>query len=169
MGRSRGRGLARSDFAGHRPERLQLSLTRHSFQIVGGRRRPQPASEPASRASQRVAGGKRASSPERTRGSPRGTPALLDEPDVLEAPIVEDAVVVQDEAFDLRLPAGGSAIVGNDGARKLFGELAFDVPNELLALFLVELTRLRVDHRVHVLVAVLRVVALRLAGIVLVE
>src|SRR5262245_64717723 len=85
---------------------------------------------------------------------------LLIEPHVLEAPIVVNAVGVQDEAFHVRMPAGGGARIRDDGARQILGEPALDLPHQLFALGGVGFLRLLVDQGVDVLVAVLREVAL---------
>jgi len=57
--------------------------------------------------------------------------------------------------------------VQNDRARDIGGDLAFGLPQDLPALLGIDLARLREDQLVHLLVAVARVVAVGLAGVVL--
>src|SRR5436190_14521479 len=99
----------------------------------------------------------------------RPPPPLSVEPYVLEAPIVIRAVVVQYEALQVRVPAGRRAIMIDDRSSEVLGQLALDLPHECLARRRVGLLGLPVDQRIHVLVAVLRVVALRVAAIVLIQ
>jgi hypothetical protein len=87
---------------------------------------------------------------------------LLVEPDILQPPIVIDAVLVQDDAFDVGMPAGCRDIVQDDGPCHIEGQFALGLPHHLLALGLIGLLRLLEDQRVDLGVAVLGVVAFRL-------
>src|SRR5262245_20375644 len=93
----------------------------------------------------------------------------LVEPDVLEPRPVVDAVLMQHEAFHLRVPARGGALEMDDRPRHVLGEAALDLPDELLALLDVRLLGLLGNEALSLLVAVLRVVALRAARVVLDE
>ena len=73
------------------------------------------------------------------------------------------------EAFHVRLPAGAGADVQDDRPRHVLLQLAVDLPHQLLALLEVGLRRLLVEQLLELLVAVVGVVALRPAGVVLVE
>src|SRR5262249_44347880 len=93
----------------------------------------------------------------------------LVQPHVFEAPVVIDAVVMQDEALDRRLPASRRAIVGDDWSCQILRKLALNRPYKLLALLLIDFLRLPIDQSVNFLVAILGVVALRVAAVVLVK
>src|SRR5690242_14867102 len=96
-----------------------------------------------------------------------GGRALFVEPDVLEAPAVIGAVDHDVQPLDLGPPAGRLAQVEWPHNRLL--QLAVDLPNELLALRLVGFHRLLVDHLLDLGIAVMCVVAVRLAAVVLIE
>jgi hypothetical protein len=83
-----------------------------------------------------------------------GGRALFVEPDVLEAPAVIGAVDHDVQPLDLAPPAG---------------RIAVDLPNELPALRLIGFHRLLVDHLLDLGIAVMRVVAVRLAAVILIE
>src|SRR4051812_1680927 len=67
---------------------------------------------------------------------------LLVEPGVLEAPAVVDAVDHQRHALDMGLHAGGTARMEHDRPRPVLLQLLVDVPDQLLALLLVDHHRL---------------------------
>jgi hypothetical protein len=93
-------------------------------------------------------------------------PSLV-QPDVLEPQIVVLAVVVWMEILHVGLPAIAGGRVQDDRARGVFDQEAFDVPDDLPAFLLVELARLGRQQLVDLGIAILRVVALGVAGIVL--
>src|SRR5581483_4943329 len=99
--------------------------------------------------------------------SPRLPSAV--EPDVLHPIAVVDAVDHRRQPLDVRLDAGAAARIEDDRAGALLGELALDLPDDLLALAGIGLGRLRVDHPVDLAVAIAGVVAHRAAHEVLVE
>src|SRR5262245_52579301 len=68
--------------------------------------------------------------------------ALFVEPEVLKTPVVIDAVLVQHDAFDVRVPAGRRPVVENDRPDHVLGQLALDLPHQLLALREVDFLRL---------------------------
>src|SRR5258708_14823207 len=72
--------------------------------------------------------------------------SLLIEPDVLEAGVVVDAVLMHRKTLHVRLPAGAAAVVFDNGARRVLHQQAFDVPYDLLALVPVGLARLLEDQ-----------------------
>src|SRR5215204_7625522 len=103
-----------------------------------------------------------ASGPARARG-------LFVHPDVFHAPAVVDAVRHDRQTLDVGLPAVAGRRVEDDRASSVLGKLLLDFPDQRLALVLVGLHRLLVDHLVELGVAVFVVVALRTAHVVLVE
>jgi hypothetical protein len=68
-----------------------------------------------------------------------------------------------------RVMTGPEAVLINDRAGRVLLQLPVDLPDQFLALFLVGLDRLLLVHFFELGVAVVRVIALRAAGIVLVE
>ena len=94
---------------------------------------------------------------------------LFVEPAVFETPAVVDAVDLQHDALELRRPTGVGDVPADHRPRHVVGELALDLPHDLLALFLVLLGRLLVDQLVDLGIVVGRVVAIRLGKEVLVE
>src|SRR5262249_49125520 len=86
--------------------------------------------------------------------------ALLVEPRIFHAPAVVERVVVAGDALDVGLPAGGGAVVQDDRAGHVGGDLALRLPNDLPALLGIGLARLREDQLVDLLVAVARIVAI---------
>src|SRR5436309_3505553 len=98
-----------------------------------------------------------------------GGRALFVDPDVLEAPAVIGAVDHDVQPLDLGPPAGRLAQVELDGPHHRLLQLAVDLPNELLALRLIGFHRLLVDHLLDLGIAVMCVVAVRLAAVILIE
>src|SRR5258708_4638604 len=94
---------------------------------------------------------------------------LFIEPRLLETPAVEDAVDLGRDPVHPRVPAGGEIVAPDDRAGGVLGQLLVDLPDQLLALFLVRLDRLLLVHLFELGVAIVRVVALRAARIVLEE
>src|SRR5262245_38188257 len=90
--------------------------------------------------------------------------ALLVEPDVIEAPVVVNGVLVLDMTLDVRVPARRSVAMKDDRPGDVLDEDALDPPDEGPALFRVGLLRLRLEQRVDLPVAVLGEIRLRLAG-----
>src|SRR6516225_10315592 len=80
---------------------------------------------------------------------------LFVEPDVLPAVAVEDAVDHQCQPLHGWLPARSAAAVKDDRSGTVLGQPAFDLPHQLLALFLIGLDRLLLDQLVHCGVAVI--------------
>src|SRR5262249_375576 len=93
---------------------------------------------------------------------------LLVPTDPLHAPEVVDAVL-GDESFHVRPVREVVDAPRQNRPRGVFLELLLDGVDELQALFRVDLLRLLVEHLLHLLVAVVGVVARRAARIVLVE
>src|SRR3954464_6208745 len=90
---------------------------------------------------------------------------LLIQPDVLEAGVVVDAVVVHRKTFHIWLPAGAAAVVLDDGPRRVLDQQVLDIPDDLLALGLVDFLGLLEDQSVDLRVAIFGVVPRRLAGV----
>jgi hypothetical protein len=91
--------------------------------------------------------------PGASNGSPAQTstderPPSLVEPEVLEALAVVDAVDHEAKSLEMRLPADCPARQEDDGPRIVFHQPALDVPNQLLALYLIGLDRLLIDQLV---------------------
>src|SRR6516225_7944258 len=97
------------------------------------------------------------------RAWPRGR-RLFVEPDVIEAPVVVNRVLVLDMALEVRVPACRSMAMEDDRSCDVLHEDALDSPDEGLALFHVGFLRLLVEQLVDLPIAVLREVRLRLAG-----
>src|SRR5215468_12750639 len=90
---------------------------------------------------------------------------LLVEPDVLHAPTVGDAVDHDRQPFHIGLPAAATSIVKNDWPGAVLCQLPFDLPNELLSLFLIGLSRLLIDQPVDLRTAMTIVVQIPAATI----
>src|SRR5215470_14131589 len=99
----------------------------------------------------------------------RPTATSLVEPNIIQAPVVVEAIVLQNEALYVGLPAQASYALRDDGSRHVLGKLLLDIPDELSALGEIGFVGLRLDQLLHIGVAILGVVALRTAGVVLVE
>src|SRR6516225_1345017 len=95
--------------------------------------------------------------------------SLFVEPGVLEPPAVVITVDHHRVALEIRLPAGRRHRVEDGRARRVIGQLALDLPNDLFALGDVGLARLPVDQPVDIGIAIAGVVALRTAGEILVK
>src|SRR5262249_10291465 len=74
--------------------------------------------------------------------------ALLVEPDVIEAPVVVDGVLVLDMTLDVRVPTRRSVAMKDDRPGDVLEEDALDLPDEGPALFHVGFLRLRLEQRV---------------------
>src|SRR5262245_48539553 len=81
---------------------------------------------------------------------------LLVEPNVLETPVIVDAVLLQDDAPDVRMPTGSGFAMQDNGTGHVLGKLPLDVPNDVPALDGIGLFRLLENELVHLGVAVLR-------------
>src|SRR5215472_13403918 len=55
---------------------------------------------------------------------------LAIEPDIIKAPVVVDAVLMQHEILDVGLPTKARYVLQDDGPGDVFGELLLDLPNE---------------------------------------
>ena len=95
--------------------------------------------------------------------------SLFVQPHVLVTIAVIRAVHHDGDALDIGLPAGAPVAVEDDRTSDVLLQLLVDLPDQLLALLNVRFLRLLVEQLFDVLVAVVRVVPLRAAGIVLVE
>src|SRR5215472_16024631 len=91
------------------------------------------------------------------------------EPDVFHTPAVVNAVDHQRVAPHIGVPTRPGAVVPEDRPRRVFRQLAFDRPHQLLALLLVEFHRLLVDHLVELWITVAIVVALSSASEILIQ
>src|SRR3954454_3059191 len=80
---------------------------------------------------------------------------LLIEPDILQAPAIEDAVDHQRDALDVRAQAGAARVVKDDRAGIVLRQSALDRPEQLLAAFNVRGARLLLDQPVDFGVAVI--------------
>src|SRR5262249_61624886 len=94
---------------------------------------------------------------------------LYVDPAILNARIVIDAVRVLAMYLHVRLPAGIGDAVRYDWIGDVLGELAFDCPDELLAQAGVGFLRLGIEELLHLGVAILGEVILRIAGVILLE
>src|SRR4051812_12452203 len=103
------------------------------------------------------------------RGRTRRPSTLLIEPPVFAAVCVVEAVDHQGHVLDIGLPAGAGAGIEDDRAGDLLGGPAFDRPDHLLALFLVALHRLPLDHLVDLRIAITVPIEARAAAIEQVE
>src|SRR5690606_39591951 len=93
----------------------------------------------------------------------RASYRLLFEPDVLVAEAVIGAVRHRGQVLDPRVEAGRRTGVEDDRTRRIFLQLLVDLPNQLLALLDVGFGRLLVEQLLQLRIAIVRVVALRLA------
>src|SRR5262249_30772755 len=87
------------------------------------------------------------------------------EPDVFHAPAVEDAVDHEGQPLNVRLPTRPAAAVEDDRSSIVLRQLAFDLPNQLLAVLLVCLARLLADQLLYRGITVIVPVELRTASI----
>jgi hypothetical protein len=78
----------------------------------------------------------------------RAAEGLLVQPDMFEAPIVIDAVFVVHVALEMRVPAGGRAIVVDDRPGHVLRQDALDLPDDRFALVPVRLLRLLIEKLV---------------------
>src|SRR5260370_22111717 len=99
----------------------------------------------------------------------RSRPGLLIQPHVLVTIAVVGAVHHDGDALYIGLPARALAAVEDDRPGDVFLKLLVDFPNQLLARGETGLLGLLIEQLLDLLVAVIGVVALRIAGIVLVE
>src|SRR2546430_4535069 len=88
-------------------------------------------------------------------------PCLFVQPDVFHAPAVIDAVDHDRQALHMRLPAARADRIEQHRAHRRLGQLALDLPNDLLALFGIGFARLAVDQLVKLGIAVSRIIARR--------
>src|SRR6516162_10435019 len=86
--------------------------------------------------------------------------SLLVEPGVLKAPAIVIAVDHHRVPLELGLPAGRRARIEDDRTCGVFGQSAFDLPHQLLALVAFGLHRLLVDQPVDLGIAITGVIAL---------
>ena len=89
------------------------------------------------------------------------------QPDILETPVVVDAVFLPHVVLDLRMPALRGAAVIQNRAGDIVGQLALDLPDDLAALIVVTLLTLRGQQRVDLKIAVFREIIVRLEKITL--
>src|SRR5215472_11255066 len=94
---------------------------------------------------------------------------LLVEPNVFKAPAIKDAVDHHPQSFDSRLPAGGAPQVIDDRPRLILLQSPVDLPHQPLALLLVGLHRLLLEHFLQLGIAIPGVITLRAARIILIE
>src|SRR6516162_1147975 len=94
---------------------------------------------------------------------------LFVEPDVLHAPAVVDAVDHDGQAPDLGVPAVPAAAEIKQWLGVVLDEAALDVPDDVLALFLIGLARSLLNHPVDLRVTIAVVIADPAAGVVLVK
>ena len=100
-------------------------------------------------------------------GTAESQPLLFIEPNVLQAPIAIDAVLVQHDTLHVRMPACSGPVVKDHGSDHLFGELTLRLPHDTLALFEIEFLGLPKNEAVDIGIAVLGVIAFRVAGVIL--
>jgi len=96
-------------------------------------------------------------------------PPLFVEPDVFQTRTVGDAVDHDRQPLHPSLPASRAAVVKDDRSGAILRQLPFDLPDQLLALFLVGLDRLSVDQLVDCRTAVTVIVQLAAAPVIQVE
>src|SRR5436189_3604972 len=96
-------------------------------------------------------------------------PVLFVQPEVFETVPVIDAVDHRSVALDIRVPAGAGSVVPQDRPRRILSQLAFDRPDQLLALCGVEFDRLPIDQLVGLRVTIAVVIALATAAEILIE
>src|SRR5215468_1842228 len=68
------------------------------------------------------------------------------EPDLIEAPVVVDAVLLMHIALQVRMPTGRRGVVVDDRARHVLRELPLDLPNHCPAFLEIGLLRLEVQQ-----------------------
>src|SRR6516164_6013781 len=93
---------------------------------------------------------------------------LFVEPNVLEAPAVVVSIDHHCVPLELGLPASSRAGIEDDRPRGILRQSPFDLPNQLLAFFIVGLHRLLVDQFVDLGIAITGVVTLGAAHEILV-
>ena len=91
------------------------------------------------------------------------------QPNILHAPAVEQAVDHDRQSLELRLPAGRKAIVEKDRPRTILLQLPVDVPDKMLALGLIPLSRLLIEELVDLRITIAGVITVRAAGVILIE
>src|SRR5262249_34377371 len=79
---------------------------------------------------------------------------LFVEPNVFHAPAIEEAVGHLREPSDVRLPAGCALGIEQNRPGAIFGQLALDLPEHLLALRWIALARLPFNQLVNLGIAV---------------
>src|SRR5260370_3555324 len=94
---------------------------------------------------------------------------LLVEPDVFHARTIGDAVDHNRQALPVRPPAGRAAVVEENLSGAVLRQLPFDLPHQLLALFLVGLDRLSIDQLVDIRIAITVIVQFAAAPVIQVE
>src|SRR5215471_19858142 len=100
---------------------------------------------------------------------PQDSKILPVDPDVFHAPAVEDAIDHKGQPFNVRLPTRPVAVVENDRSSVVLGQLPFDLPHQLLSLFLVCLARLPTNQLLYLGITVIVSVELRTAPVKLRE
>src|SRR5262245_65661527 len=86
----------------------------------------------------------------------RGAPPLFVEPNVVEAPVVVNRILVLHMTLEVGVPSRRSMIMKDDGPCHILDKDAFDPPDEGLALFGVGLLRLLIKQSLDLRIAVLR-------------
>src|SRR5260370_4149454 len=94
---------------------------------------------------------------------------LTIEPDVFHAPAVVDAVAHDRQPLDIGLPAVPSRRVVDDRPGAILRQLLLDRPHQGLALVLISLDRLPVDHLVELGIAVSVIISFGAAYVILVQ
>ena len=94
---------------------------------------------------------------------------LFVEPHILHAPAVEQAVDHDRQSLQLRLPAGRKAVVVKDRPSTIVLQFFVYLPNEMPTLLLIGLHGLLIEQLVDLGIAVAGVIAVRTAGVILIE
>src|SRR5215471_2264226 len=94
---------------------------------------------------------------------------LLIQPNVLEAPAIEQAVHHDGHVLDIGSPAGRSPGIEDNRPRPVLGQFALDCPDQLLAPLPVSLPRLLLDQLVDFRVAVTVPIQARSASVMQIE
>src|SRR3954467_13419509 len=97
-------------------------------------------------------------------GAGNNTHLSLIQPDVLEAGVVVDAVVVHRKTLDVRLPAGSAPVVLDDRARRVIDQQLLSIPHRSSALVAVGLPGLREAQPVDFRIAIFAEIPGRLAN-----
>ena len=95
-----------------------------------------------------------------------GSATLSVEPNILEAPIVIDAVLVLHVPLHVGVPTGVGGVVRDNRVGNVLSQLSFDLPDQLLSLVPIRFLRLFVEQPLDLGIAVLSEVVLRLARVV---